>query len=208
MAEPDVASAIEQALEYLAKDEAGQALQALDRVGWEDLGWPDYWRVRAEVFLRLGDARQAAKCAGEGLLEDPDNLELLVLYTRALLQGGEKQRAQEALNHALLVAPDNLELQSLAFALEAEPPYPAAAAQNIQTPPFIQSRPVRASSWGKPAFSEAEARAIQRAFAGTSRADSRARTARAQGRRPGWGLLFLLLGTGSGVFWLWSQTAR
>lgn len=143
MAQLDAASGIEQALKYLAKGEALQALRVLDRVSWVDLGWPDYWRVRAEAFLALGEARQAAKCAAEGLLEDPENIELLVLHVRALWQGGEYPKAQDVLNQALLLAPDNLELQSLADQLEAHPPSPAAHAQAIPAPPQINLRPRR-----------------------------------------------------------------
>ncbi|MFN3392388.1 MAG: tetratricopeptide repeat protein [Meiothermus ruber] len=208
MAQLDAASGIEQALRYLAKGDAVQALRALDRVSWVDLGWPDYWRVRAEAFLMLGEARQAAKCAGEGLLEDPDNLELLVLHVRALLQGGEYQRAQDALNHALLVAPDNLELQSLADALESQPPHPAAPAKTVLTPPHRDSSPIKNSRWGKPPFTEAEARAIQRAFAGNSRAYPSVGKSKAPARRRWWGLLFPLMAMGLVAYWLWPQVVR
>ncbi|MGK0619592.1 tetratricopeptide repeat protein [Meiothermus cerbereus] len=216
MAQLDAATGIERALKHLAKGEAAQALQVLDRVSWADLGWPEYWRVRAQAFLLLGDARQAAKCAWEGLLEDPDNLDLHVLRVRALLKAEEPLKAQEALNQALEVAPYNLELQALADSLEAQlepntqppaPPAPMPTAQFLGNHARDDWRTARDRSQDRPLFGETEARAIRRAFNGSSQAHmgKGAGKTKGQGRSALWALVFVLAGFGLVLYWLWSQ---
>ncbi|GAO75171.1 tetratricopeptide repeat protein [Meiothermus ruber] len=193
MAQLDAVKGVAQALKHLERGEAAQALRVLDKVSWADLGWPDYWRVRAEAFLLLGEARRAAKCAEEGLHEAPDNLELLVVYIRALLQAQDYHKAQEALNHASQLFPQSLELQQLAETLAqhetASHPLPPSPMEAWRQP---KNRPSR-----KPLFDEAEARAIRRAFQ---------TPAYKPRNRPGFVLrAFLCLLLGLGLYWLWAR---
>ncbi len=179
MAQLDAARGIEQALKHLERGEAAQALRVLDKVSWADLGWPDYWRVRAEAFLLLGEARRAAKCAEEGLHEAPDNPELLALYVRALLHAQDYHKAQEALNQALELFPQSLELRQLAGEIAR------ITSQDQTSPPApLKDRP----------FSEAEARAIRRAF------QTPARKPKNRLRFWPWVLWWLL---GLGLYWFW-----
>ncbi|AWR86744.1 tetratricopeptide repeat protein [Meiothermus taiwanensis] len=186
MAQLDAARGIELALRHLERGEAVQALRVLDKVSWVDLGWPDYWRVRAEAFLLLGEARRAAKCAEEGLQEAPDNLELLALYVRALLHAQDYHKAQEVLNHALQLFPPSLELRQLAEQCEIARTTPKA-----RTSP---AAPHKDQGLERPPFSEAEARAIRRAF------QTPAHKPKKRLRFWPWALLWLL---GLGGYWFW-----
>lgn len=193
------------------------ALRVLDRVSWMDLGWPDYWRVRAEAFLMLGDYKQAASSAKEGLVEDPDNLPLLLLHIKALAQLGDLDKAQYALNHALRLAPHNLELQSLTDSLELQIDQHSNAPKTISPPP-VQTIPdvpaharndwKTAKDWrsGKSIFNEADASAIKRAFKANTPTSPNMRV-----RRRNFSFLpvgFLLLCMAFIGYWLWSHMGK
>lgn len=215
MTQLDAATGIERALQHISNGEPLLALRVLDRVSWMDLAWPDYWRVRAEAFWLLGDYKQAASSAREGLVEDPDNQPLLLLHIKALMELGELDKAQYALMHALRLTPHNLELQSLADTLELrldrQPkertsvrPRPVQTIPDL--PPQARDDWKTAKDWrsGKPLFNEAEASAIKRAFKASNP------TLPGEPKMPhrDFSFLlpigFLLLGTGFIGFWLWS----
>ncbi len=174
MTQLDATTGIERALQHISNGEPLQALRVLDRVSWMDLGWPDYWRVRAEAFFQLGDYKQAASSAKEGLEEDPNNLPLLLLQIKARMELGDLEKAQHTLTHALRLAPYNLELQSLAASLELQmerprvtPTVSPPSVQTIPDPPaHARNEWKTANDWrsGKPIFNEADASAIKRAF--------------------------------------------
>jgi len=219
MAQIDAATAIQRANEHLSNGKPLLALRVLDRVSWVDLGWPDYWRARAQAFLLLGDYKQAASNAREGLHEDPDNLSLLTLHIQALLELHELDKAQHALLHALRLAPHDLELQGLADALELRmeqrnmerSSLPVNPVQTIpDTPAHARNDWRTAKDWrsGRPLFSEADANSIKRAF-NTNKPTSPGKSA---GQSGSYAFLlpigFLLLGTAFLLYWLWSNTAR
>jgi tetratricopeptide (TPR) repeat protein len=216
MTQLDAATGIERALQHISNREPLLALRVLDRVSWMDLAWPDYWRVRAEAFLMLGDYKQAASSAKEGLVEDPDHQPLLLLHIKALLELGELDKAQYALLHALRLAPHDLELQTLADSLELKldqrPKTPSTAMPApIQTipdaPPEARDDWKNATDWrsGKPLFNEADASAIKRAF----KAQNPTLPEEPRTLRRDYSFLlpmgFLLLGVGFIGFWLWSH---
>ncbi len=219
MTQLDAATGIERALQHISNGEPLLALRVLDRVSWMDLAWPDYWRVRAEAFLMLGDYKQAASNAKEGLVEDPDNQPLLVLHIKALIELGDLDKAQYALLHALRLAPHDLELQSLANALELrldkqpkEPP--AVRPRPVQTipdvPPQTRDDWKTAKDWrsGKPLFNEADASAIKRAF----KANNPTLPGEPKQLRRDFSFLlpigFLLLGLGFLGYWLWPHMGK
>lgn len=218
MAQLDATTGIERALQHLSRGEPLLALRVLDRVSWVDLGWPDYWRVRAEAFLLLGDHKQAASSAKEGLVEDPDNLPLLLLHIKALAELGDLDKAQYALNHALRLAPHNLELQSLADSLDLQIDQRPKAPKTISLPP-VQTIPdvpaharndwKTAKDWrsGKPMFNEADASAIKRAFKANNPTSPNVRA-----RRRKFSFMlpigFLLLCVAFIGYWLWSHMGK
>lgn len=219
MTQLDAATGIERALQHISNGEPLLALRVLDRVSWIDLGWPDYWRVRAEAFLLLGDHKQAASSAKEGLVEDPDNQPLLLLHIKALVELGELDKAQYALMHALQLAPHNLELKSMADNLELrldqrpeEPP--TARPRPVQTipdlPPQARDDWKTAKDWrsGKPLFNEADASAIKRAF----KANNPTLPEEPRKLQRDFSFLlpigFFLLGLGFIGFWLWSHVGK
>ncbi len=218
MTQLDATSGIELALQHLSRGEPLLALRVLDRVSWMDLGWPDYWRVRAEAFLLLGDHKQAASSAKEGLVEDPDNLPLLLLHIKALKELGKLDRAQYTLKHALRLAPHNLELQSLADSLELQIDQRPKSPKTVSLPP-VQTIPdvpnharddwKTAKDWrsGKPMFNEADASAIKRAFKANNPT-----LPEVQVRRRNFSFMlpigFLLLCVAFIGFWLWSHMGR
>ncbi len=214
MTQLDAATGIERALQHISNGEPLLALRVLDRVSWMDLAWPDYWRVRAEAFLMLGDFKQAASSAKEGLIEDPDHQPLLLLHIKALLELGELDKAQYTLLHALRLAPHDLELQTLADSLElrldqrpkATPTVTLAPVQTIpDVPPQARDDWKTAKDWrsGKPMFNEADASAIKRAF----KANNPALPEEPKKFHRDFSFLlpigFLLLGVGFLGFWLW-----
>ncbi|GIW24680.1 tetratricopeptide repeat protein [Meiothermus sp.] len=215
MTQQDGSTGIERALQHLTRGEALLALQVLDRVSWMDLAWPDYWRVRAEAFLLLGDYKQAASSAKEGLTDDPDNLPLLLLRIRALLELGELDKAQYALNHALQLAPQNLELQSLSNSLELrQDRKPKIPQTTPPTPtPTTPDTPAHPHDWrntgprrGKLFLSDADASAIKRAFE-----NRRLRSPNIPVQRRSFAYLpvgFLLLSLALTAYWLWSQVGK
>lgn len=218
MTQLDATTGIERALQHLSRGEPLLALRVLDRVSWMDLGWPDYWRVRAEAFLLLGDYKQAASSAKEGLVEDPNHLPLLLLHIRALTELGDLDKAQYALNHALRLDPNNLELQSLADSLDLQIDRRPKAPQTISLPPSqtIPDTPAHtrddwktARDWrsGKPVFNEADASAIKRAFKANLPPLPNAPI-----RRRNTSFLlpvgFLLLCLAFTAYWLWSHLGK
>ncbi|GIW37643.1 MAG: hypothetical protein KatS3mg074_041 [Meiothermus sp.] len=215
MAQLDAATGIERALQHLSRGEPSLALRVLDRVSWMDLGWPDYWRVRAEAFLMLGDYKQVASSAREGLVEDPNNLPLLLLHIKALMELGDLDKAQYALNHALELAPHNLELQSLADSLELQTDPPSTVSKTLtqspaqtipDTPAHARGDWKTARDWrsGKPIFNEADASAIKRAFK-----DGQPALPKASPKKHFLTFLlpvgYLLLCLAFTFYWLWSQ---
>lgn len=217
MSRLDATTGIERALQHLSRGKPLLALRVLDRVSWMDLGWPDYWRVRAEAFLMLGDYKQVASNAKEGLVEDPDNLPLLLLHIQALMKLGDLDKAQYALNHALGLAPHNLELLNLAGSLELQIDQRSKAPQTISprpaqtfpdTPAHALNDWKTAKDWrsGKPIFNEADASAIKRAF--------KVNTPTAPNPRVGRRDLsflpvgFLLLCMALIGYWLWSHMGK
>ncbi|RDI95006.1 hypothetical protein DV704_09090 [Meiothermus sp. QL-1] len=118
MAQPEIRAEIERARTHLARGEPLRALRVLDQTSWADLHWPEYWQLRAEAFLSLGEFRHAASSAREGLTDTPDHLPLLQLYTQALLELKQWDRAQETLAQALELYPHDSRLQELAQQLK------------------------------------------------------------------------------------------
>ncbi|MCS7058098.1 MAG: hypothetical protein NZ849_02350 [Meiothermus sp.] len=146
MAKLDAAAGIERALRHLERGEPVQALRVLDQVSWNDLHWPEYWQVRAEAFLMLGEFRHAASSAREGLTDAPEHLPLLRLYIRAVLRLGQPERACDTLGQALKLYPHDPELQELARELEQTGKTPLAPVK----PPAPQSPPApknQAEGW-------------------------------------------------------------
>jgi len=218
MTQLDAATGIERALQHLSNGEPLLALRVLDRVSWVDLGWPDYWRVRAEAFLLLGDPKQAASSAKEGLTEDPNHLPLLILHLKALMELGELDKVQYTLWHALRLAPQNFELQSLADSLDLQinqlTKAPRAVRPPLQTipdsPDHARHDWKTAKDWrsGKPLFNEADASAIRRAFKTHNR--TLPNTSRAPRRNFSFliPLVFFVLSMALVAFWLWSQLSK
>ncbi|RIH86823.1 Beta-barrel assembly-enhancing protease [Meiothermus luteus] len=144
MAKLSAAAGIEQARKHLERDEAVQALRILEQVSWTDLHWPEYWQVRAEAFLMLGEFRHAASSAREGLTDAPDHLPLLRLYVRAVLKLGQLDRARDTLDQALRLYPQDPELQGLARELEQRgkaPPASVRSPAGSKPSPSPKSRP-------------------------------------------------------------------
>jgi tetratricopeptide (TPR) repeat protein len=169
--------------------------------------------------LLLGDYKQAASSAKEGLVEDPDSLPLLLLHLKAQVELGELDQAQYVLAYALRLAPHNLELQSLADSLDlqidqrSEAP-PAVSLPPAQTIPDVPAHArddwKTAKDWrsGKPLFNEADASAIKRAF--KAHKPTLANTSRVPSRNfsflPPIGFLLLCMAlTG---YWLWSHMGK
>ncbi|MCS7067313.1 MAG: tetratricopeptide repeat protein [Meiothermus sp.] len=213
----DATTGIERALQHLSRGEPVLALRVLDRVSWMDLGWPDYWRVRAEAFLMLGDYKQAASSAREGLVEDPENLPLLLLHIKALVELGDLDRAQYALNQALRLAPNDLELQRLGDRLELQMDRRPHAPKTVYRPPTptIPEEPAHArDDWknardwrsGRPMFNEADASAIKRAFTGHTPSMPKPRVQRRNFSFIPVG--FFLLSLAFTAYWLWSYISR
>ncbi|WP_051195836.1 tetratricopeptide repeat protein [Meiothermus rufus] len=204
MTQLDAATGIERALQHLANGEPVLALRVLDRVSWMDLGWPEYWQVRAEAYLRLGAYRQAASSAKEGLAENPSHLPLWVVRIRALLELGELDKAQHALIHATSLFPGDLELERLARALEERMGQPAKVpVASTSNKPFSES------AWpsSHPLLAKTEFSRIERIKPRNPVCSNEPRSAPSTTAFL-WPLFFLLWAGGSVAFWLWRHVAR
>lgn len=134
---------IEQARAHLFEGQPSKALQVLDRVSWTDLGWPEYWLVRTEAFIQMGDFRLASSTAKMGLEEDPQNLPLIVLYVKTLNALGQFEQAYKVLREGQSIEPDNFELQDLERGLKTKLKKLAKARQAEEKP---QPAPERSPS--------------------------------------------------------------
>lgn len=98
---------IEAARQYLARGQAGEALDTLDDAGPDSYAHPDFWMLRGTALLDLGRPEDALTTSLRGLQSSPDNPELHYIRAHALQDSEKWIDSESAFESVLGLAPNH-----------------------------------------------------------------------------------------------------